>query len=348
MNICAALAQNHKKNIIIGEVIGGNKDNDSIYFKIASIDPKYFEKKQIVSEITDSKFHIDNEVNYPQMYRIIFLSDKGKRVWREGKYFIDPSTTSIKIDYLSPECNQVDGRTAAEFSTELIPFFFKNTSYNCKSSNFQDLSRSRNSKFDSTLYNYVLKKPDSYVALWSLIERFSLFGQSDIRQKTLSLFSKKMKNTHVWNLLNNDFENSLIKEYEKFPDIDLKTNALSQVKLNTYKAKFTLIDFWFSRCKPCLKDIQDLKILYEKYKSKGFEIVGISTDKNEDIDLWQNRIIEYKIPWMQYLDENGIEASKLSISYFPTVFLLDNKGRVIKKDITLVDLDLFLKEHLSN
>lgn len=60
------------------------------------------------------------------------------------------------------------------------------------------------------------------MALWSLIERFNLFGQTEIRQKTLNYFSNTIKKERIWNLLSNDIRKSRIKENKKFPSIELK------------------------------------------------------------------------------------------------------------------------------
>ena len=45
------------------------------------------------------------------------------------------------------------------------------------------------------------------------------------------------------------------------------------------KNKYTLIDFWASWCAPCRKELPNVKRCYEKYKNKGFEILGVSLDK---------------------------------------------------------------------
>jgi len=55
-------------------------------------------------------------------------------------------------------------------------------------------------------------------------------------------------------------------------------NALDQVSKN----KITLIDFWASWCAPCLAEVPHLKEAYKGYRSRGFEIVGISLDQSSE------------------------------------------------------------------
>jgi hypothetical protein len=347
LNVASAQINLKSEINIQGEIIEKTMANDSIYFNSGVINSKYFEKPLFSAKIVDNKFSVKNELLYPQMFRIVFLSDKNKRIWRFGRYFIEPSTKFMKINYLSEECNSVDGQTENEYLNKFIPFFFINKVYDCKSNDMLNFDQSIALKFDTILFNYVVKNPNSYVALWSLIERYSLFGQTEIRQKTLEHFSKELKNGKIWNLLSDDIRNSKIKENKKFPIIDLKTYDLKKTKLDLPKAKFILIDYWFSRCRPCLDDLPALKKIYSLYKSKGFEIVSISTDKTKDVLIWQKRVKENELNWLQYLDENGIEASKLSVDSFPTAFLLNGRGEMIKKYLSTDDLGSFLKAHLT-
>src|SRR5262249_38060712 len=50
------------------------------------------------------------------------------------------------------------------------------------------------------------------------------------------------------------------------------------VSLSDYKGKVVLIEFWASFCTVCVADLPTVKALYEKYSTKGFNILGISMD----------------------------------------------------------------------
>lgn len=333
---------------IKGEVTNKLIADDSIYFNNGVIDSKYYEIAPIYSKLDSNKFLIKTNLSYPHMFRIVFASDKNIRVWRLGEFFIDASTNFITINYTEDECNELSGQTALEYSSRFVPFFTQNKTYNCKSNDFYQLVTDKGAKYDSLLFNYVVKYPHSYVALWSLIERFSLLGQSELRQQILKYFSSDIKNSKPWGILNNDLKNAKIKEREKFPAFAVKTTELKEQKLALPKAKFILIDYWFSRCRPCLDTLPSLKKLYTAYHSKGFEIISISTDKTKDVSVWKKRIKEYEIPWPQYLDENGIEAKRLSVHDFPSTFLLNEKGEMIKKHGSYEELEKFLSDHLPN
>ena len=83
-----------------------------------------------------------------------------------------------------------------------------------------------------------------------------------------------------------------IKIGERFPDAKVKDNAGNMKLLSDYvgKGKYVLIDFWASWCGPCRHEMPNVKAAYEKYASKGFEVISISTDRK--LKPWRAAIEE--------------------------------------------------------
>jgi len=69
-------------------------------------------------------------------------------------------------------------------------------------------------------------------------------------------------------------------------------NVLS---LNQFKGKTVLLDFGAGWCVPCKKEIPGVKRIFEKYHSKGLEIIGVSFDK--DKTSWKENIKDEKLNW---------------------------------------------------
>lgn len=344
----ARVSTSDASHTVTGEITGNAVSEDSIFFVTGQIDPKYYDSPIHPAKVTANAFKFNTAVIHPQMRRILLKSDNGIRIYRRGEYFIDKSTTTIAVDYLAQECNQVNGATAAEYRNKFIPFFYPaNTAYNCQQHGFDSLLWDEDVQFDSILYEYVKANPSSYVALWNLIERFSKFGHSELREKILTFFSKDVKASSVWQMLNTDMLSTPVKQGAVFPSFSVKAISQPEKLLELPKAQYILVDFWFSRCQPCLEALPALKKLYATYQTKGFEIVSISTDRTQEVALWKKRIKEYELPWSQYLDENAVVSSKLSVYSFPTTFLFDNTGKVLLRNIGPEDLGKFLAQKLG-
>jgi thiol-disulfide isomerase/thioredoxin len=109
------------------------------------------------------------------------------------------------------------------------------------------------------------------------------------------------------------------------------------------KTKLTLIDFWFSHCNPCISQFPELEPIFEKYKTIGFNIIGISVDTKDKIGDWNKAIVTNHLPWDQYLDLDGHQAKSLSIFDFPTNYLLDGTGKIVAKNLEPSQLLPYLK-----
>jgi peroxiredoxin len=132
---------------------------------------------------------------------------------------------------------------------------------------------------------------------------------------------------------------------EQIQEISLKNPNGEPEKLSDLRGKVVLIDFWASWCGPCRRSNKELVKLYSKYKSKGFEIYGISIDDNAE--AWKKAISADQITWKQVNEEGGWDASIANawkIAEIPSSFLLDKNGKLIAKDPTPHEIEQYLKK----
>ncbi len=90
-----------------------------------------------------------------------------------------------------------------------------------------------------------------------------------------------------------------------------------------YKGKVVLIDFWATWCEPCKADLPMLKEVYAEYRDKGFEIVGISLDK--DVDALARFIKAEKLPWENLQSGSGL-AEKFGVEGIPFQVIVHRDG----------------------
>ena len=100
-----------------------------------------------------------------------------------------------------------------------------------------------------------------------------------------------------------------------------------------YAGKVVLVDFWATWCGPCVAEIPRMKRLYEKYRDRGFEIVGISIDDN--LEALESGLEKHQLPWVVLADENRRIAdqvtmgSRFAINEVPRCILVGRDGKVI-------------------
>ena len=203
---------------------------------------------------------------------------------------------------------------------------------------------------DSLFFRYGMSHTNSLVTLWKLIERFNSHGYKMEYKMIYNSLGNKIKNVTAATILMRELDSaSKLSIHRYFPSIKLKTNLLNDTifDLNKKSNNVTIIDFWFSRCTPCLKEFPKYKELYETYKDSGLLIIGISIDDSVDIGNWKKTITTLKLPWPQYLDLNGSFANAVSIKIYPTNYLLNERGKIIAKNVIPSEVECYLKKYLK-
>jgi len=118
-----------------------------------------------------------------------------------------------------------------------------------------------------------------------------------------------------------------------YTDFEIEQNG-EKVKLSDFvkPGQYTLVDFWASWCGPCKQEIAIIKQLYEKYNSKGLNVVGV--DVWESQEQAQNYLNENPLPWNVMLTGEGSEITdKYGINGIPCIMLIDPEGKIVARDL---------------
>ena len=133
-----------------------------------------------------------------------------------------------------------------------------------------------------------------------------------------------------------------------FPDFAEKDLAGKPLAIANYKGKVVLVDFWATWCPPCVAELPNVLKAYEKYHAKGFEIIGISLDKDEA--ALTSFIKKKNMPWPQYFDGLGWNnklSGKYGVTSIPATYLLDGEGKIIGSDLRGDALDEAIAKALA-
>lgn len=127
-------------------------------------------------------------------------------------------------------------------------------------------------------------------------------------------------------------------EFPSFEGKDLEGKKVNSKKLFSGN-KVTVVNFWFTTCKPCVGELKDLEALNKKLMKKGGEVVGVNAytldgDKKAIADakkLLAKKGVSYKNIWFK----SDSAAGKLTsgLYSFPTTYVIDSKGKVVGKPI---------------
>jgi peroxiredoxin len=186
------------------------------------------------------------------------------------------------------------------------------------------------------LKNFVKSHPKSAVSGYIIYREFNNPNVPiDLAFECLSYVDKSIENTKFIKLATKrvtDIKGTMMGATAT--NFSQNTADGKSIQLKDYRGKYVLIDFWASWCRPCRMENPMVVAAYEKYKDKGFDVLGVSLDTNKE--QWTMAIKNDKLTWTNVSDlkGGGNEVAVLfGIQNIPQNVLIDKEGKIVAKNL---------------
>ncbi len=334
----------NKNNFSINGTFNGD-ENSKLYLV------QFVNGDKIVYDSTNTlkgNFIFNGHIDFPEIFYIIIEGKKSNI-----PVFVEPSEIKIKMKLDSTGMVEVyiSGSSAQktydsykkqmESFNEIDKNIYEIIYKEAKASNDEQKLNYADSLFtindDSKkefLTSYAINNNSNVVSVYVIYKNAYYFDLNSIDSITGN-FDESIYGSRYYNKLNERVE--ILKRVDVGQSIvDFTSNDTTgnPVTLSSLKGKYLLMDFWASWCDSCRRENPNVVSVYNDYKDKNFDVIGISFDNDEE--KWKQAIIDDSLTWTHVSNLKGwkCEAGKLyGVRSIPHSILVDPDGNIIAKNL---------------
>ncbi len=98
-------------------------------------------------------------------------------------------------------------------------------------------------------------------------------------------------------------------------------------RLQDYRGKWVLVNFWATWCPPCLEEIPDLVSLHEAHKKTDLVVIGVALDSTEK--SIKEFLIKHNVSYPMVVGDYDLAAQVGEVEVLPTTYLYNPQGELV-------------------
>lgn len=210
--------------------------------------------------------------------------------------------------------------------------------------------KSKNDSVNNYKINFIKENPYSEISLGYMYVLQDNLPVSFV-DSLFTSFSDNLKLTNTGRYIAEKIAaNKTVAIGKIAPDFTSSDTTGAPIKLSNFKGKYVLLEFWAHWCVPCRAQHPHMKVIYEKFKDKGFTIFQYSIDVKKDEKKWKEAIVKDGLVWPQASDLSTGKApvaELYGVQPIPDSFLIAPDGKIVGRRLSHKELEDILSKELN-